>query len=101
MGSVGTEITAGNHVFQIDEPASLAGDDRAASPVEVALGAFIACQIVVYRLYAQLLGISFDSNANHCHLDLKPINSGGRIRHIGPRLAWSEPHSVRKYLNVY
>ncbi len=61
VGSVGTELRAGKHVFHIDEPASLAGDDAAASPVEVALGAFIACQIVVYRLYAQLLGISIDS----------------------------------------
>ena len=32
----------------------------AASPVEVALGALISCQIVVYRLYAQALGIQVD-----------------------------------------
>lgn len=61
LGSVGTELRAGKHVFHIDEPTALAGDDAAASPVEVALGAFIACQIVVYRLYAQLLGIPIDS----------------------------------------
>lgn len=47
-------------MFLVDEPAALAGDDVAASPVEVALGALISCQIVVYRLYAQNLGIRFD-----------------------------------------
>lgn len=60
-GSVASRITAGKHEFYIDEPAGLAGDDIAASPVEIALGAFIACQIVVYRLFAQNLGITIDT----------------------------------------
>ena len=60
-GSVATKLQAGKHVFHIDEPVGLAGDDAAASPVEIALGAFIACQIVVYRLYAQNLGIVIDT----------------------------------------
>lgn len=60
-GSVATRIQAGKHIFDIDEPAGLAGDDAAASPVEIALGAFIACQVVVYRLYAQNLGIMIET----------------------------------------
>lgn len=60
-GSVASTITAGKHSFIVDEPAALAGDDVAASPVEFALGALISCQIVVYRLYAQNLGIEIDS----------------------------------------
>ncbi len=60
-GSVASRLQAGKHIFHIDEPAGLAGDDAAASPVEIALGALIACQIVVYRLYAQNLGISLDT----------------------------------------
>lgn len=60
-GSVATRLQAGKHVFHIDEPVGLAGDDVAASPVEIALGAFIACQIVVYRLYAQNLGITIET----------------------------------------
>ena len=60
-GSVATRIQAGKHAFDIDEPAGLAGDDVAASPVKIALGAFIACQVVVYRLYAQGLGIIINS----------------------------------------
>lgn len=59
-GSVATEITAGRHRFLVDEPDALAGDDIAASPVEYALGALISCQVVVYRLYAQALGIRVD-----------------------------------------
>lgn len=59
-GSVASRITAGKHEFVVDEPAALAGDDVAASPVEFALGALISCQIVVYRLYAQALGIRVD-----------------------------------------
>ncbi|WP_394552474.1 OsmC family protein [Agromyces sp. MMS24-JH15] len=59
-GSVASAIRAGKHEFLVDEPAALAGDDLAASPVEYALGALISCQIVVYRLYAQALGIQVD-----------------------------------------
>lgn len=60
VGSVATRISAGKHQFLVDEPAALAGDDEGASPVEYALGAIIACQVVVYRLYAEQLGIRID-----------------------------------------
>lgn len=59
-GSVATRVKAGKHTFVIDEPAALAGDDVGASPVEFALGAIIACQVVVFRLYSHALGIPFD-----------------------------------------
>ena len=59
-GAVATRLRAGKHEFFVDEPAALAGDDIAPSPVEVALGALIACQVVVYRLYAEALGIQVD-----------------------------------------
>lgn len=69
-GSVASRITAGKHSFLIDEPAALAGDDVAASPVEIALGALIACQIVVYRLFAHNLGIQLDSVTANAEGDL-------------------------------
>ena len=59
-GAVASIIKAGKHAFLVDEPGALAGDDLAASPVEFALGALISCQIVVYRLYANALGIRVD-----------------------------------------
>lgn len=60
VGAVASTLRAGRHEFAVDEPAALAGDDLAASPVEVALGALISCQVVVYRLYAHALGIQVD-----------------------------------------
>lgn len=60
FGSVSSDITAGQHRFTVDEPAPLAGDDAAPSPVEYALGALIGCQVVVYRLYAEALQIPVD-----------------------------------------
>jgi uncharacterized OsmC-like protein len=69
-GSVASAITAGRHTFFVDEPAALAGDDIAASPVEFALGALISCQIVVYRLYAQALGIVVDDVSIDAEADL-------------------------------
>lgn len=59
-GSVATAIAAGKHSFLVDEPDALAGDNSGASPVEFALAALISCQVVVYRLYAQSLGIQVD-----------------------------------------
>lgn len=69
-GAVASEIRAGKHTFLVDEPGALAGDDVAASPVEYALGALISCQIVVYRLYAQGLGIAVDDIAIDAEGDL-------------------------------
>ncbi len=69
-GSVASKIRAGKHTFFVDEPGALAGDDVAASPVEYALGALISCQIVVYRLYAQGLGIQVDDIRIDAEADL-------------------------------
>lgn len=69
-GSVASRITAGKHTFFVDEPAALAGDDVAASPVEIALGALISCQVVVYRLYAHNLGIAIDDITIDAEADL-------------------------------
>ena len=69
-GSVASSIRAGKHTFLVDEPGALAGDDVAASPVEYALGALISCQIVVYRLYAQGLGIQVDDIRIEAEADL-------------------------------
>lgn len=69
-GAVATRVRAGRHEFLIDEPAGLAGDDAGASPVELALGALLGCQTVVYRLYAQRLGLTIDRLALRADGDL-------------------------------
>lgn len=60
FGSVATRLSSGGHSYVIDEPAGLGGDDLAANPVETALGALIACQVVTYRVWAHNLGIAVD-----------------------------------------
>ncbi|WP_437583176.1 OsmC family protein [Paramicrobacterium sp. CJ85] len=83
-GSVASTITAGKHTFTIDEPAPLAGDDAAASPVEYALGALISCQIVVYRLYAQNLGIQVDDIRATAEGDLNVTGLFGIDENVRP-----------------
>ncbi|PJJ70523.1 putative OsmC-like protein [Diaminobutyricimonas aerilata] len=103
-GSVATRITAGKHEFVVDEPAALAGDDVAASPVEFALGALISCQVVVYRLYAQALGIRVDEIDISAEGDLdvrrlfgidESVRAGFSEVRLAVRL--SGPESAEKY----
>lgn len=104
VGSVATRISAGKHQFTVDEPAALAGDDTAASPVEYALGAIIACQVVVYRLYAEQLGIQVDDIQVDAEGDLDVrglfgIDESVRPGFSGIRLAVriSGPESQERY----
>ena len=69
-GSVTTRISTRDHEYLIDEPASLGGDDLAANPVEHALGALLACQVVTYRVWAAHLGIKVDDIEIHAVGDL-------------------------------
>ncbi len=106
-GSVASRISAGKHVFFVDEPDALAGDDIAASPVEYALGALISCQIVVYRLYAQALGIQVDDIhiAAEGDLDARRLFGLNRIVRAGftdVRLAVTitGPETEERYLEL-
>ena len=83
-GGVATRIRSGKHEFVIDEPAPLAGDDVAASPVEYALGALIGCQVVVYRLYAQALGIQVDDVRVNAEGDLDAARLLGKDPSVRP-----------------
>src|SRR5690554_2505585 len=107
LGSVATEITAGKHVFLVDEPDALAGDDVAPSPVEYALGALISCQVVVYRLYAQNLGLTIDNIDITAEGDLDArtlfgIDGGTRAGFHGVRLQVNiqGPNSPAEYENL-
>lgn len=62
-GWVATDLTSRQHAYVVDEPASLGGDDSATNPVEAALGALIACQVVTYRFWAARLGVRLDDVA--------------------------------------
>jgi len=104
VGAVGTEIRAGKHRFLVDEPAGLAGDDAAPSPVEYALGALISCQVVVYRLYAQSLGLTIDDIEVSAEGDLDArklfgIDESGRAGFHDVRLTVdiTGPNSAEEY----
>lgn len=103
-GAVATRITAGRHVFVVDEPAALAGDDEAASPVEYALGALISCQVVVYRLYAHALGIVLDDIEVTAEGDLDAARLFGKDEGVRAgfgdvrlRIELSGPESAERY----
>lgn len=67
---VATTLQARGHTLTVDEPAQFGGDDSAANPVEYALGALIACQVVTYRFWAARLGIRLDDVQITAHGDL-------------------------------
>lgn len=47
--------------FLSDEPAELGGTNQGPNPVEYVLGAFAACQEIVIKAYATVLGIQLNS----------------------------------------
>jgi len=107
VGSVATEVRAGKHRFLVDEPGALAGDDAAASPVEYALGALVSCQVVVFRLYAQALGLTIDEIEITAEGDLNVtklfgIDESGRAGFHDVRLKVdiSGPNSDDEYANL-
>lgn len=107
VGSVATEVRAGKHRFLVDEPGALAGDDAAASPVEIALGALVSCQVVVFRLYAQALGLTIDEIEITAEGDLDVrklfgIDESGRAGFNDVRLSIdiTGPNSADEYENL-
>ena len=61
VGSVATSIAIRRHSVLVDEPASLGGQDAAASPVEMVLAGLVSCQVVTYRIWAAKLGVQIDT----------------------------------------
>lgn len=107
IGSVATEVRAGAHRFLVDEPGALAGDDAAASPVEYALGALVSCQVVVFRLYAQGLGLTIDEIEITAEGDLNVqklfgLDGSGRagFRDVRLKVDITGPNSAEEYARL-
>ncbi|ALJ18920.1 OsmC family protein [Microbacterium sp. No. 7] len=103
-GAVASRVRAGRYEFVVDEPAPLGGDDVAPNPVEYALGALIGCQIVVYRLYAEVLGIPFDDIRITAEGDLDAARLLGKDDTVRPgfqavrlRVELTGPESAERY----
>ena len=54
-------VRVSDHEFTIDEPATLAGTNLGASPVEHLLASLGACQVITYQVWAAKLGIALES----------------------------------------
>lgn len=54
-------VQARQHGFTIDEPADLGGTDLGPNPVETLLAALGACQVISFRVWAEKLGLTFDT----------------------------------------
>lgn len=107
VGSVATKIQAGKHRFLVDEPSALAGDDAAPSPVEYALGALVSCQVIVFRLYAQSLGLTIDEIEITAEGDLDArklfgIDESGRagFHDVRVKVDIDGPNTVEEYENL-
>lgn len=107
VGAVGTVLQARDHTLVVDEPGALAGDDLAANPVEYALTALIACQVVSYRVWAAKLGITVDDIEVTAHGDLDTRGFFGVDDSIRPgfqgvnlQVRLSGPESEERYLEL-
>ncbi len=54
-------VQARQHGFTIDEPDSLGGTDLGPNPVEALLAALGACQVITFQVWAEKLGLTFDT----------------------------------------
>jgi putative redox protein len=104
VGPTAVDLHARSHELKVDEPASLAGANGAANPVEYALAALASCQAITYRFWAAKLGIELDSVevAAEGDLDLRGffgLDAGVRPGFTGIRLDVTPtgPESAERY----
>ncbi len=69
-----TKCTSGKHVFYVDEPGSLGGDDTAPTPYDLLLGSLGACKAITVKMYAQRKEWDLQS----VRVDLEPSRPNGR-----------------------
>lgn len=58
---IGVDVRMGRHHVTVDQPESLGGSDQGAGPVELALGALVACQVAIFRFHAAKEGLTIGS----------------------------------------
>jgi uncharacterized OsmC-like protein len=83
--------TGTGHRVVVDEPQSLGGGNKGATPLEYALAALGSCQLITYRLWADRLGIRFDKLAVEVEGDLD-VRGVGAVR-VKLRISGPEPRA--------
>lgn len=88
------ECTARNHMFILDEPASLGGTDLGMNPVEGLLSTLGACKCIVARSFAPFHGIDLQDFRVELEGDLDPDGFMGKNKDA--KIGFSEIRS-----NIY
>src|SRR5918997_3786017 len=68
------DVTAGDHTFTVDEPASAGGDDLGPSPQELLAAALASCTAVTIEMYAQRKG--WDTSGLSVDVEYTPAERG-------------------------
>lgn len=63
-----TEVRAGRHHFQADEPVARGGTDDAASPTQLLVGALGSCTAITLRMYAAHKGWELGTLTVDCRI---------------------------------
>lgn len=69
-----TDVKTSNHEFQIDEPEQVGGTDKAADPVEFALGALGACTAMTLKMYYDHKKLPWEQIDVHVRSELRKID---------------------------
>lgn len=69
-----TDIKAGNHQFQSDEPVDLGGSDKATDPMSMALASLGACTAMTLKIYYAHKQTSWDKIDVHVNSELQHID---------------------------
>lgn len=67
------DVSAGDHVFSIDEPERLGGTDAGPNPLEYTLGALAGCLNVTGHMIAKEMGFAIQSMSIRLEGNLDPL----------------------------
>ena len=89
------DVSAGAHVFSIDEPERLGGTDTGPNPVEYTLGALAGCLNVVGHMVAREMGFHIETMNIHLEGNLDPLVFMGKKQ--GVRAGFKE---IRAHFDI-
>lgn len=85
------DVSAGDHMFSIDEPTKFGGTNTGPNPLEYTLGALAGCLNVTGHMIAREMGFEIESMSVHLEGTLDPLVFMGK-KH-GIRAGFKEIHA--------